>query len=90
MTHGLQPIFLHVNPADIAYIKFVFESYEGVAVIRTLDRHGAIIVVLVSEDFLDVARNIIVSLHEKVSFEEVPLPRDSGDDWLLRVLWDET
>jgi hypothetical protein len=89
VTHGLQPIFLHVKPADIALIKFIFESYEGVAVIRTLDRHEAIIVVLVSEDFLDVARNIIVSLHEKVSFEEVPLPNDAGDDWLLRVLWDE-
>jgi hypothetical protein len=88
--HGLQPIFLHVEPADIALIKFVFESYEGVAVVRTLDRHDAIIVVLVSEDFLEVARQIIVSLREQVSFEEVPAPHSAGEDWLLRLLWDET
>jgi hypothetical protein len=90
MTHGLQPIFLHVKPADIALIKFVFESYEGVAVVRTLDRHDAIIVVLVSEDFLEVARQIIVSLHEQVSFDEVPVPIGAGEVWLLNLLWGET
>jgi hypothetical protein len=88
--HGLQPIFLHVRPADIALIKFVFESYEGVAVVRTLDRHDAIIVVLVSQDFLDVARQIIVSLQEKVSFEEIPPPSNAGEDWLLSLLWNQT
>ena len=86
MTGRLHPIFLHVDPADIALIKFVFESYEGVAVVRTLDRHDAIIVALVSVDFLDVARAIVASLHEQVSFEEVPEPQDSGDDWLLAML----
>lgn len=90
MTHGLQPIFLHVEPADIALVKFVFESYEGVAVVRTLDRHDAVIVVLVSEDFLDVAREIVKSLKEQVDFDEIPLPDGAGEDWLLRLLWGET
>jgi hypothetical protein len=89
VTNGLQPIFLRVTPADIALIKFIFESYEGVAVVRTLDRHDAIIVVLVSEDFLDVARQIIVSLREQVSFDEIPPPNGAGEDWLLSLLWDE-
>lgn len=87
--HQLQPLFLRVQPADIALIKFIFESYEGVAVVRTLDRHDAIIVVLVSEDFLDVAREIVRSLHEQVSFEEIPPPSNAGEDWLLSLLWAE-
>jgi hypothetical protein len=90
VTHGLQPIFLHVEPADIALIKFIFESYEGVAVVRTLDRHDAIIVVLVSEDFLEVARQIVLSLHEQVSFEEILPPSGAGEDWLLSLLWSES
>jgi len=87
--HGLHPLFLRVQPADIALIKFVFESYEGVAVVRTLDRHDAIIVVLVSQDFLHVAREIVKSLHEQVSFEEIPPPPNAGEDWLLSLLWTE-
>lgn len=90
MTYGLQPLFLHVEPSDIALIKFIFESYEGIAVVRTLDRHDAIIVVLVSEDFLEVARRIVQSLHEQVSFEEILPPSGAGDDWLLSVLWNES
>src|SRR5436309_2644887 len=44
------PIYLALPPREIAYVKFVFESYEGVAVVRTLDRHAAHLVVLVAPD----------------------------------------
>jgi len=50
---GLEPIFLRVAPTDIALIKFLFESYEGVAVVRTVDRRAAVIVALVSRDRRD-------------------------------------
>src|SRR5262249_35807184 len=46
------PILLRVPRAEVAYVKFVFESYEGVAVCRTLDRHEALLVVLAVPDFL--------------------------------------
>ena len=48
----VEPIFLSVPREEIAYVKFVFESYEGVAVTRTLDRHAALLAVLVAPDFL--------------------------------------
>jgi len=50
------PIYLALPPREIAYVKFVFESYEGVAVVRTLDRHAAHVVVLVAPDFEAGAR----------------------------------
>jgi hypothetical protein len=88
MTTELQPIFLRLAPADIALVKFLFESYEGVGIVRTLDRRAAIIVALISHDFLDVARGIIDSLHEQIAIEEIPPPPDAGEDWLLRLLWE--
>ncbi len=45
------PIYLSLPPREIAYVKFVFESYEGVAVVRTLDRRAATLVVLAVPDF---------------------------------------
>src|SRR5207247_10318149 len=42
------PIYLALPPREIASVRFIFESYEGVAVVRTLDRHAAHLVVLVA------------------------------------------
>jgi hypothetical protein len=88
MEH-LEPIFLRVAPADIALVKFVFESYEGVAIVRTVDRRAAVIVALVSRDFLAVARAILADLRTRTAIEEIPPPREAGEDWLLRLLADE-
>jgi hypothetical protein len=84
---ALVPIFIEVAPAEIAILKFLFESYEGVAVVRTLDRHEAVIVALVSADFLSVARGMLASLAGKVAFREIPPPAGANEDWLLQVLW---
>jgi hypothetical protein len=82
----LQPIFLRLAPTDIALVKFLFESYEGVAVVRTVDRRAAIIVALVSADFLDVARGILADLQQRIGLAEIPRPAEAGEDWLLRLL----
>lgn len=82
----LHEIYLEIRPEDIAYVKFIFESYEGVGIIRTVDRKKAVIVLMVVEDFLETARAILASLKSEVSLSEVSRPRDIGDDWLLREL----
>lgn len=82
----LQPIFLRLAPIDIALVKFLFESYEGVAVVRTVDRKAAVIVALVVTDFLAVARDILADLRRRIDIEEIPPPDEAGEDWLLRLL----
>ncbi|MBI3059360.1 MAG: DUF4911 domain-containing protein [Deltaproteobacteria bacterium] len=95
----LHEIYLELRPEDIAYVKFIFESYEGVGIIRTVLRqaqhgeHGrtverkkAVIVLLVVDDFLNVARSILDSFQKEVPLMEIPRPDDIGDDWLLREL----
>lgn len=89
MTGGLDTIFLRLAPTDIAFLKFVIESYEGVAVVRTLDRRAAVIVVLVSADFRHVMRAILHDLRGRIAFEEIEAPPETADDWLLRRFWRE-
>jgi hypothetical protein len=86
MTAGIVPMFLQVHSRDIAMVKFVFESYEGVAIVRTLDRRQAIIVVLAAVDFVSDARAIIASLQQQIVCVEVPPPSSAGDDWLLAAM----
>jgi hypothetical protein len=88
-SDGLIPIFLRLAAVDIALVKFVFESYEEVAVVRTLDRRAAVIVALVSEDFLAVARGIVADLQTRIPLDEIPRPADAGEDWLLAIMDEE-
>ena len=82
----LVPIYLEICPSDIAYIKFILESYEEVGIIRTIDRKKAIIVLLAVSDFIDVARAIVKSLQQEVTLIEIPPPPDLSDDWLMTEL----
>ena len=37
----MHDIYLELSPAHIAYVKFIFESYEEVGIIRTVDNTRA-------------------------------------------------
>jgi len=82
----LRDIYLEIRPEDIAYVKFIFESYESVGIIRTVDRKKSIIVLLAVDDFLEVARAILASLKNEIPLVEIPRPDDTGDDWLMNEL----
>ena len=45
----LDEIYLEIPPEHIAYVKFIFESYEEVGIIRTVDRKKSIIVLLATD-----------------------------------------
>ena len=85
----LHEIYLEIPPEHIAYIKFIFESYEEVGLIRTVDRKKAIIVLLAMHDFLDTARGILGSIKRDVPVTEIPRPADMAVDWFMAELADE-
>jgi hypothetical protein len=74
---GIVEIWLELDPIDIAFVKFVFESYEGIAVVRTGDQKRAIIVLIVSADFAGDARRILDDLARTVRWRELPAPEAS-------------
>lgn len=86
----LKQIYFEVEPEHIAYIKFIFESYEDVGIIRTVDRKKAIIVLLVVDDFVNVARQILESLKRDLPLNEITRPADMSDDWFMSELLSES
>jgi len=79
----MQEFYLEVAAEHIAYIKFIFESYEEVGIIRTVDRKKAIIVLLAMNDFVAVARAILASLEKEVPLREIARPANVQDDWFM-------
>ena len=86
----LQLTYLEVPPEHIAYVKFIFESYEEIGIIRTVERHKAIIVLLAMPDFADIARDILQPIKQDVPLREIPRPADTQDDWLMAELSTES
>lgn len=87
---NLHEIYFELRPEDIAYVKFIIESYEVIGLIRTIDRKKAVIVVLIVEDFLAVGRSLMASLCSEIELTEIPRPADVGDDWLMQELATES
>jgi hypothetical protein len=73
------PIFLRVPREEIGYVKFIVESYEDVAVTRTLDRRAAVLALLVAPDFLPQARAIVAALAAELPCREIPRPAGCAD-----------
>jgi hypothetical protein len=76
-------IYLRVQREDIALIKFLLESYEGIGIVRTIDKKKATVVVLAMPDFLHDVRAVLESLREHMDWYEIPPPHEQ-DDWLMR------
>lgn len=82
LTRDVVPVWLRVPRAEIGYVKFLFESYEGIAVLRTWDRHTAILVVLAVPDFLADVDRIVASLAEEIECRVVDSPIADAIDLL--------
>jgi hypothetical protein len=82
MPADVVPIRLRVRRRDIAYVKFVIESYEGVAVTRTLDPVRGEIVVLAAPDFVADARRALAALEAEGACSVVDAAEDGTVDWL--------
>ena len=74
------PIYLRLPPREIAYVKFIFESYEGIAVVRTIDRRAATLVVLAVPDFEADVRAVVRSLAVDSECEETGPPEGWDGD----------
>lgn len=79
---------LRVAREDIAYFKFLFESYEGVAIIRTVETASdgsVLIAVLATADFRGETDAILddVAARGAPGFAVAALPDVCTEDWFL-------
>jgi len=81
-------IYLRIQREDIALLKFVIESYEGIGIVRTIDRKKATVAILAMPDSIDHMWAVLQSLREDMEWYEIPTPQDQ-DDWLMETVKSE-
>jgi len=64
-----QSRYFRLRREDIAYFKFIIESYEGMAVVRTKDRHEAIVELMVAPGWEKDLEEVLEGLREEMMIE---------------------
>jgi hypothetical protein len=69
-------LLIQIPPEEIAFLSFILESYEGVAIARTVDRLQGILELMVSPDYEEEMREILKDLSREFPIKELaPLAR---------------
>lgn len=55
-----------VDRKDIAYIVSIFEGYDDLAVVRTVDQKRGIVEFMIAPDFLEDARRLLDNLAREI------------------------
>ena len=64
-------LLIQIPPHEIAYLNFVFESYEGVAAVRTIDPRKGIVELMASPHYQEEIREILKDLAEAFPIQEL-------------------
>jgi len=65
--------FFRVRRGDIAYFKFIIESYEGMAAVRTRDPHEAIVELMVAPGWEKDVEEVLEGLRKEIPIETLSL-----------------
>ena len=63
--------YFRLRREDIAYFKFIVESYEGMAVVRTKDPHEAIVELMVAPGWEKDVELVLEGLREEIHIEDL-------------------
>jgi hypothetical protein len=66
-----QSRYFRVRRQDIAYFKFIIESYEGMAVVRTKDPDEAIVELMVAPGWEKDLEMVLRGLREEIPLESL-------------------
>ncbi len=64
-----QSRYFRVQRQDIAYFKFIIESYEGMAVVRTRDPQEAVIELMVAPGWEKELEKVLEGLQKEITLE---------------------
>lgn len=62
---------LEVDKKEIAYIVSIFEGYDNLAVVRTVDSSQSIIELMISPNYLEDTKNLVDALSKEVYMKKI-------------------
>ena len=67
-----QSRYFRIHQKDIAYFKFIVESYEGMAIVRTLDPREAVVELMIAPGWEKDVEQLLEGLRKEIRLEALP------------------
>ena len=68
--------YFQLPRAEIGQLRFILESYDGLAFARTLDSATGLVEIAFSPSRTEDVNALLLALFEEVGFREAPVPED--------------
>ena len=68
--------YFRVQRKNIAFLKFVLEAYDGVAVMRTLESHEGVVELMIAPDFEREVNELLDNLRDEFEVQPIDPPAD--------------
>ncbi len=76
-TDTIQKIY-RIDRSEISFLKFLLESYEGIAVPRTIDDHIALVEVMIAPGFYHTFQELMRTVSKEMGMTPVLTSRFKG------------
>ncbi|MFZ5573235.1 MAG: DUF4911 domain-containing protein [Thermodesulfobacteriota bacterium] len=70
-----------IGRRDISFLKYVFEAWEGLAMVSTLDAGKGIVALIVAPGSLPAVEEIVSEMARQILLEEIPDPGEKESIW---------
>lgn len=71
-------IYLEVPPSQVVLLQGLFELYEGLGTVRTLDIPRSLVCILTTPSFIEDCIDVLEAIEYTVKCRVVPRPKDIG------------
>jgi hypothetical protein len=71
--------YFTVQRRDIAYLRFIIESYEGLATLSTVDGKNGTVSLSIPRCFADEVDGLVRALENEIAIKETMFPHGSAD-----------
>ena len=68
--------YFRIQRKNIAFIKFILEAYDGMAVMRTLDPREGVVELIIAPDFEREVNEILDNLRSEFEVQPIDPPTD--------------
>ncbi len=65
-----------VDRSDIAYLRFIIESYDNLAILSTVDAKNGIVSLSIPSGFIEDVEQLVQALKSEISIRETSLPEN--------------
>jgi len=83
------PIFMKLPCQNIAQLKLMLESYEGLGILRTLSAERGEVVILALKDTHKIVLELVSTIETDLRLRIIAPPASARNDWLLGELLED-